>query len=247
MREYTPNVIDDASLQTTITIDHLPAFDIADYDLSNPKEQTKYFKNIERICRTSRSYKKFIEYLRACVDMNKCSFFENVNNLDTFSIKIHIHHAPLTLYDIVETVYAKHVACNESITENAIAKEVMYNHYATFVGLIPLSETVHELVHSGYLFIPTDKVYGFYKSFIDRYKPYMDNQLLYTLNNAEEYTKSYNYARETKILTMNTVYIDTSGIYEFPKMEDVIESLKDKIEAIDEKCTRSQYYDTPNR
>ena len=141
MREYngTPILENEGEPITTIKLDHIPEFDIGDYDLTNEKDLFKYFKNIERICRSSRSYKKLVEYLRSCVDMNKCSFFKNVNNIDTYSIKIHIHHTPLTLYDIVTTVYSKRVANHESVTENAVAKEVMFNHYTTCVGLIPLS------------------------------------------------------------------------------------------------------------
>ena len=39
-------------------------FDIEDYDLSNPKDLTAYFKSIERICRNSRSYKKLVDFLK---------------------------------------------------------------------------------------------------------------------------------------------------------------------------------------
>lgn len=245
MREYngTPILENEGEPITTIKLDHIPEFDIGDYDLTNEKDLFKYFKNIERICRSSRSYKKLVEYLRSCVDMNKCSFFKNVNNIDTYSIKIHIHHTPLTLYDIVTTVYSKRVANHESVTENAVAKEVMFNHYTTCVGLIPLSETVHELVHNGFLFIPTTNVYGAYKDFIERYKVYMDPQLLKTLKEVEEASKAYNFAKETKVLEMHPVYLDVSGEYEFPKVEDIIDMMKKRIQSIDQKCMSAQYYD----
>ena len=184
MREYsTPNLPDK---KKSIYIKFVPEFNISDYDLSNPKELSKYFKSIERICRNSRTYKKLINFLRENVDMNKCSYFKNVDNIDTYSLKIHIHHTPLTLYDIVTTVYNKRLLNHESLSEMMVAKEVMWLHYNLFVGLIPLSETVHGSVHNGQAFIPTTKVYGMYKTFVKLYEPYMDKELLKVLSNMEE-------------------------------------------------------------
>ena len=62
MRGY--NELDLPNKKEEIKLDHLPSFDIADYDFTTEKDLIKYFKNIEKICRSSRSYKKFIEYLR---------------------------------------------------------------------------------------------------------------------------------------------------------------------------------------
>ena len=239
MREYVepelPEKID------TIKINSLPEFDIEDYDLSNPKELNNYFKSIERICRNSHTYKKFIDFLREQVDMVKCSFYENVNNIDTFSIKIHIHHAPLTLYDIVTTVYSKRLCNHEPLSELMVAKEVMWVHYNMMVGLIPLSETVHELVHQGMLFIPLNKVFGIYKNFASMYGLYMDPQLKANLSRAEEISRDYDISKQTKILEVNPVYIDPSGAYEFPNREELVEVLSNKVNAIDKGIISEQY------
>ena len=192
----------------TIKLDNLPEFDIEDYNLSDPKEVNRYFKSIERICRNSRAYKKFIDFLREQVDMNKCSFYENVNNIDTYSIKIHIHHAPLTLYDIVTTVYAKRLCNQEPLSELMVAKEVMWVHYNMMVGLIPLSETVHELVHKGLLFIPLNKVFGLYKNFINLYGSYMDPNLKSTIEEAERLNNLVN-----DILVLSRIESKTSKFY----------------------------------
>lgn len=213
-----------------IQIENLPPFDIGDYDLNDEKEMRKYLFDIERTCRNSYAYKKFIGFLREHVDMNKCSFYENVNNVESYSIKIHIHHAPLTLFDIVEIVVRKRTAKKESLNVNLVAKEIMLLHYLMLVGLIPLSETVHELVHNGYLFIPTDHVFGRYREFIDSYKEYIDSQLMKTLESAEEYTKTYDFMKETEVLKMKMVYIDPSGSYEFPVFKEIVEKIKENID-----------------
>ena len=227
MREYNdpdlPEYID------KIKIDVISPFDIEDYNLSDDKDTFSYLTNIERVCRNSRCYKKLIDFLRNYVDMNKCSFYKNINNIDTTGIKIHIHHAPFTLFDIVNVIYNKRMAMGESLSVTMVAKEVMYCHYNMWVGLIPLSETVHEMVHNGYLFIPTNAAYGKYKEFVDHYKDYL-GPIENTLERLEEATKAYDYNKETKILTMNAIYIDPTGAYELPDMNTIIELLKEKVD-----------------
>ena len=239
MREYsTPNLPDK---KKSIYIKFVPEFNISDYDLSNPKELSKYFKSIERICRNSRTYKKLINFLRENVDMNKCSYFKNVDNIDTYSLKIHIHHTPLTLYDIVTTVYNKRLLNHESLSEMMVAKEVMWLHYNLFVGLIPLSETVHGSVHNGQAFIPTNKVYGMYKTFVKLYEPYMDKELLKVLSNMEEMSEDYDTI--TKLLEVSPVFIDyEEGIgFEFPKPQELSAVLSKKIKDMDRSEVASQY------
>ena len=239
MREYsTPNLPDK---KKSIYIKFVPEFNISDYDLSNPKELSKYFKSIERICRNSRTYKKLINFLRENVDMNKCSYFKNVDNIDTYSLKIHIHHTPLTLYDIVTTVYNKRLLNHESLSEMMVAKEVMWLHYNLFVGLIPLSETVHGSVHNGQAFIPTTKVYGMYKTFVKLYEPYMDKELLKVLNSMEEISEDYD--NITKLLEVSPVFIDyEEGIgFEFPKPQELAAVLSHKLKEMDKTEVASQY------
>ena len=239
MREYsTPNLPDK---KKSIYIKFVPEFNISDYDLSNPKELSKYFKSIERICRNSRSYKKLINFLRENVDMNKCSYFKNVDNIDTYSLKIHIHHTPLTLYDIVTTVYNKRLLNHESLSEMMVAKEVMWLHYNLFVGLIPLSETVHGSVHNGQAFIPTTKVYGMYKTFVKLYEPYMDKELLKVLSNMEEMSEDYDTI--TKLLEVSPVFIDyEEGIgFEFPKPQELAAVLSHKLKDMDKAEVSNQY------
>lgn len=227
MREYNESTLPE--FIDKIEIKNIPDFDIADYDLTNDKDIFQYLTGVERVCRNSRCYKKLVDFLRNYVDMNKCSFYKNINNIDTRSIKIHIHHSPFTLFDIASIIYSKRVAMGESLSIPMVAKEVMYCHYNMMVGLIPLSETVHELVHNGYLFIPTDAVYGKYKEFVQQYQDYL-GPIKNTLDRLEEATKAYDFAKETKVLTMNMIYIDPTGSYEFPDMNEIIELLKSNIE-----------------
>lgn len=215
-----------------IKIYDIPEYNISDFDLNDEKSFKKYIQTIERIVRQSFEYKQMVRYLREYMDMNQCAFYQNVNNTDNTKVRIEIHHEPLSLYDICLIVYNKRVAFNEPLDEEYIAKEVMYHHYNLMVGLIPLAETVHELVHASYLFVPTTAVLGKYKEFVNMYAPYMLPEQLETLEHIEAATAAYDSDDAKTILSTNYVYVDFSGEYRMPKMEDVITLLKGRISEI---------------
>lgn len=238
MREY--NIVVLPKPVETIQLTNIPEYFMQDWDLSDSKHLTNFFYTVERMVRQSHSYKKLINFLREHVDINCCSFYKNINNIDTNSIHIEIHHEPFTLFDIVNIVYSKRLALHEPITENQIAKEVLWNHYRMATGLIPLSETVHEIVHNGFLFIPTTSVFGYYKKFYEDYKDYIDPSIKRTLEINEQASLEYDFQKNTKVLTMRTVYIDPTGSYEFPKTEDIMNLMKQKIEEADKKILEKQ-------
>lgn len=238
MREYSTPILPIPT--ENIKLNTLPAYFMQDWDLSDSKQLHKFFYNIERIVRQSHAYKKFINFLREHVDLNCCSFYKNINNIDTNSIHIEIHHEPFTLFDIVNIIYNKRLSLHEPITENSIAKEVIWNHYRMAIGLIPLSETVHELVHNGFLFIPTTSVFGYYKKFYQDYEDFIDPNIKRVLSTNEAISLEYNFAKETQVLTMKPIYIDSSGAYEFPNCEEIANLMKTKIENLDKEVLEKQ-------
>lgn len=217
---------------TVIEMHDIPPYNLYDFDLNDEKSFKKYIQTVEKTVRNSYEYKALILYLREYMDMNKCAFYENVNNIDTTKIHIEIHHEPLSLYDISLIVYNKRVTFNEPLDEEYVAKEVMYLHYNLMVGLIPLAETVHELVHAQYLFVPTTAVLGKYKEFVDRYRPYMLPEQLEVLEHIEEATRVYDHDDAKTVLSTNYIYIDMTGAYQLPKTEDIINMLKGRIKDI---------------
>lgn len=212
-----------------IEMHDIPDYNLYDYDLNDEKVFRKYIQTIERNIRTSYEYRAMIAYLREYMDMNQCAFYANVNNVDTSKIHIEIHHEPLSLYDIVIIVYNKRLAFGESLEEEYIAKEVMFLHYNLMVGLIPLAETVHQLVHAQYLFVPTSAVLGKYREFINRYEEYMLPEQLEVIEHIEEATKFYDSDTAKTLLSTNFIYVDMSGAYNMPRTEDIVGMLKDRI------------------
>lgn len=142
------------------------------------KDRVKFIKRIEKIVRSSLEYKDYIAFLKDNVDMTACKFFNNVDGLDNRRIKIEIHHEPLTLYDIVNVVVEKWIVEGIPLNDLYIADEVMRLHYENKVGLIPLSKTVHQLVHdSADIIIPLPMVYGNYRAFLDEYSDFIESGL----------------------------------------------------------------------
>ena len=93
----------------------------------------------------------------------------------------------------------------ESLEVQMVAKEVMECHYKLIVGLISLSETVHELAHSHRLFIPVDHVIGRYKIFVELYKPFIEPEMLETLERIEKYTLEHSEIEDTSIIEQHNV------------------------------------------
>lgn len=215
-----------------ITVNHLPEYHTVDYELEDDKDREKYFKDIEAIVRGSYEYQELIMYLRKYMNMNHCSFMPKVNNIESTAIKIHIHHSPITLYEIVIIIFEKRLYYKESLDPEMVAKEVAYVHYCFLVGLIPLCETIHELVHNEYIFIPNDTVLGYYNNFIEMYYMWIPQSIKDKLARLEDYTKSYNDAENRRIVEPNYIYIDFVGTYKLPKMEDLLIVLSNRMNNI---------------
>ena len=67
----------------------------------------------------------------------------------------------------------------------------MFLHYIGWVGLLPLSATVHEMVHNQYIFIPLNIIRGNWRAFITEYYDFLEPELLDAINSAEQMTQEY--------------------------------------------------------
>ena len=143
--------------------------------LNNAKDKVKFIKRCERTIRSSMEYRDYISYLKEYVDMNHCAFFNNVENGNGNRVHIEIHHEPFTLYDITNVVLNRFLKDGIPLNELYIADEVMKLHYENMVGLIPLSKSLHQMVHfSDNIVIPFNLIYGNYRKFMDEYADYFD-------------------------------------------------------------------------
>ena len=184
--------------------------------LNTDKDREKFIKRIEQIIRSSLEYRDYIAYLKENVNMTKCAFFQNVENAQGSRVRIEIHHEPLTLFDIVSVVLNKFIEEGIPLDDLYIADEVMDLHYKNMVGLIPLSKSLHQIVHnSNDIIIPLSLVFGDYKDFIHEYEDYLDENIIGKIEHKINDTKSFNQSMVDK-LSPEFVYINVDG-YELPK------------------------------
>lgn len=144
----------------------------------NSKDKDRLIKRIERYVRGSMEYKDYIAFLRENMNMDACAFFNNISKEGGKRIRIEVHHAPLCLYDIVAIVLKKYEEEGIPLNDLMIADEVMKLHYENMVGLIPLSKTIHEVIHKSKtekIVIPAYMIYGDYKKFLEEYGDYTED------------------------------------------------------------------------
>lgn len=222
-----------ANLEANINIKEIPTMqEMSPYNLMDEKDYKKFIKDVKGIVRKSYEYRQYINYLRDNMDMDKCAFLYGVSNHEGFDIKIEIHHYPFSLEDIVEIVVRKRQFYQEDMSAFMVAKEVMSLHYKLMIGLIPLSETVHELNHNHRIFIPIDKVMGRYRLFVEAYKQFITPEQLETLSRIEEYTMKHSDINDTTIIEQNRVtYRIDNPNYQLPQFgtinDDMVKRLED--------------------
>ena len=187
--------------------------------LNTDKDKDKFIKRCERIIRSSTEYRDYISFLKEHVDMDRCAFLNAVSAADSKRVKIEIHHEPFTLYDITAVVVERFMDSDMELNELMIADEVMELHYNNEVGLIPLSKTIHEVVHnSTKLVIPLNMVYGQYTNFLKdpKYEPYVED-LYSKLEKKIDATK--NLTKESfDAITKEFTYLDIKDAKEVKKM-----------------------------
>jgi len=212
-----------------LTFNNIPEFEFLIYDFEEEKELNKFFKAVERAVRGSFEYRAMIRYLKDNMNMNQCSFIQ-VSNQDSYNVKIELHHYPFTLYDIVEIVFKKRTFYGERLDLYMVAKEVTMLHYKLLIGLIPLSTTVHQLVHDGKLFIPVQNVLGRYQMFIDFYKQFCTEEQLEVINRIEKYSieQTSDLLNSSNILDQNHIAIeakvDEYKLPDFNNLQDVMDT-----------------------
>lgn len=186
--------------------------------ITNDKQREKCVKRIEKKCRSSMEYSDLIKFLRTNMNMDQCTFLPNVKGGKKRGV-IEIHHAPFDLYTIVGIVLKKWEAQHDGvINENMVAKEVMQLHYQGLIGLIPLSVTVHELVHDGKLIVPLNCVFGRFVEFTNRYYEWIDDDLMAMLNENIELTEKMK-PEDMTILNTCYIYSDVDGV----KLPEIVE------------------------
>lgn len=157
---------------------YLP-FDKSYVDLSDPRIRTSFIKHVEKLVRSSRLYKKYINYLKSDVGLTHCAVFGNIDSKKGDKTKIEMHHGPIfTLYDYVNIVLEKYITEKKDINTFDIASEVLDLHRRKLVQTVMLSQSVHKSMDNKKLapFISLDMTFGDLFGFVKEYGRYFSPQ-----------------------------------------------------------------------
>jgi len=141
------------------------------------KDFYKIVKACERMIRQSEEYKTFIFKINEILEETSCSVLGNISSGED-AVTIEIDHYPFTLFDICASVINKYIAEEKKFNSFMIAKEVMRLHFDMKVGVVPLSLTMHQLRHSGKIFINLKQVTGKYLDFAKEYGEHIDPETM---------------------------------------------------------------------
>jgi hypothetical protein len=152
------------------------------------KARQKFIKYIEKIIRRSYEYRAYIGFLKNELNITKCTFLPMIDINEIKKVGLEFHHYPYTLFDIVSIVLDEHILVRgeKFINPFDIAEEVMELHFQNYIGLVPLTTTVHELVHSGKIFVNLKYVFGNYNKFINLYSSASSDSYKQMLTNLEQ-------------------------------------------------------------
>ena len=161
-----------------------------EFNLSNSiiddSEEKKLIRAAERLIRTSKEYSYYLGFLKQDLGMTRCSVMPN---LDAECNTLEMHHYPFTLYELCEIVMKKQFASNIPVNTFTIADEVLRLHYENVIGLVPLSVTVHQLVHAGRIFLKLSQTFGNISKFVTDYQDFIDEELIVKLAKIIELSK----------------------------------------------------------
>jgi len=168
---------------------------------SDTKKLHKFIKHVESKFRASEQYKNYLGFIKYEFDLTNCSILGNIDDDDA---SIELHHYPFTLYDITEICLNYHFKNNINLNSFKLIEYLLELHYQNLIGLVPLSETVHELVHnkdSG-IFIAKESIFGNVNKFVEIYKDYIPTDTL------ESYNKKLNNEKNDNVKILNKTNIE---------------------------------------
>lgn len=183
------------------------------------RERRKFITKVERIVRSSDEYKDYIKYLKTHFDMSHCEVFPAIINGNGKKYSIEIHHEPFQLSWIVDTVIRKRQDLMESLDPFLIADEVMNLHYEGVIGLIPLSITAHELVHSDRIAIPLQLIYHRYDKFAKEYDLWIPEYVKDIIKLKVELSMKCNMIQSDILEDPLVTYVDVEG-YSYPEVPE---------------------------
>ena len=139
---------------------------------ADKKTFVNFIRKTERFVRGSPEYKDYVTFLRNEEGLDACAFLKNI---DVDKAEIQLHHAISDLYTLCVTVCNRMMSEGMKVSTFILADEVLKLHFDGKIALVPLSTTMHEMVHAGVINVPSNAVYGDWEAYYEEHEPFMDD------------------------------------------------------------------------
>lgn len=161
----------------------LPFYKDAEY-LSSLDNYVAFIKACEAMVRTSKYYARYVKYIKEDVGLNFCQVLSNIKVEDEGAkTKLEMHHGPiLTLFDYASIITEWMLYHNMKITTFSVADRLIDEHFANNVQVVMLSETVHQEVHDGKVFLNIKHAFGDLNAFIEKYRDGVTEEYVNKIN-----------------------------------------------------------------
>jgi len=167
------------------------------------RDYNTFIKACERMVRQSDEYKTFIYKVHNELGgegIKSCNILGMVTGEEA---TLEVDHYPFTLYEICSAVTNKFIRQKIPFNTFMVADEVMRLHFDLKVGFTVLAKTVHQLRHSGKVFIPLNNVAGHFMEFFKEYKEDLEPETLTSFTKLIDMTqKGYRMNKDENFLTV---------------------------------------------
>jgi len=153
------------------------------------REYNAFIKACEKMVRQSDEYKTFIYKVHnefGGTGIQTCNVLGMVSSEDA---TLEVDHYPFTLYEICSAVTSRFIREHIPFNTFMVADVVMKLHFDLKVGFTVLSKTVHQLRHSGKVFIPLSSVCGHFLEFFKEYKEDLEPETVASFSKLIDMTK----------------------------------------------------------
>ena len=172
--------------------------------LQDDTKRTKFIKTIVNTVRRCPEYGRYRTFLIENMEMGRCSIFSSLSPEEISAAGLEIHHTPLGLYDITEMVLGQMEYDEERITTFSVANRVMAYHWKGYVGLVPLTQTLHEAVHAGQITVDPRSIFGNWQALMEENRAGITEHLCVKLRAmALSWTNAETEARNAEMLKVS--------------------------------------------
>lgn len=175
----------------------------------------KLINYLKSMARKSYEYKQYIKHFKETLGYTECSVF-GIDISQIQGVGLEIHHTPFSMETIVVAVLSKMlIEQGWPLDPKDVVDEVMKLHFKGIIGLIPLTSTIHEAVHSNAVHIKSSEIFGDFRKFYDLYEEYLSEEALDHYNNVirltDEQVDMYNKEKLKRIISEYDVIYESDS------------------------------------